>query len=365
MTPFLPSNPAQELLLEYSIPQENDHIIILEGGKGWLASEIAPHVPGGFVLTLDRDIRNIQDSRILLQNNNNAKTGSGALPEENGWDLVLLTIPKERSFARLLLLASFLALNDGGRLLLAGPSRQGAKAVIKDAQRLFGNATILGYRSHQRVAHCQKNTAVPKPLPKEFQSPGIAPGSVNKLTIDLPLGSLQLNTSPGIFSWKKFDQGSALLLQHLDIDPNSVVWDVGCGYGILGLVAALSGAEQVLMSDTNILAVDYAQENAKNNNLAEHVLIFPAVGLNLPPSISAPSQVDLILSNPAFHQGRLVDKSMADQIIRESTSLLKSGGRVLLVANRFLNYDKSMQPHFKSVSTIAKNNHYHVIEGRL
>ena len=365
MTTLPPSHPAQELLLEFSTPQKNDRIIILEGGKGWLASEIAAYVPDGYVLTLDRDIRHIEDSKILLKNINNVKTGSDALPEKNGWDLILLTIPKERSFARLLLIVSFLALHKEGRLLLAGPSRQGAKAVIKDAQRLFGNATILGYRSHQRVAHCQKNTAVLKSLPKEFQSPGIAPGFVNKLTIDLPLGSLQLQTSPGIFSWKKIDQGSALLLEHMEIEPNSVVWDVGCGYGILGLAAALKGAKQVLMSDINTLAVDYAQKNARNNNLADNCLIFPASGLNLPYSVSAPSQVDLVLSNPAFHQGRQVDKSMADQIIHESTSLLKSNGRVLIVANRFLNYDKSMHSCFKSVSTIVKNNHYHVIEGRL
>lgn len=365
MSAIPPSQPAEELLLEYSSPKKKDRILILEGGDGWLASEVAKYVPDGFVTTHDRDIRNLKNAKNNLRTFNNAKTGLGALPENNEWDLVLLIIPKERSFARYLLIASFFSLKKGGRFLLAGPSRQGAKAVIKDAQRLFGNATILGYRSHQRVAFCQKQSEASIPLPKEFLVPGIAPGSTYNLTVDLPYGSLQLSTSPGIFSWKKIDQGSALLLEHMDIDSNSIVWDVGCGYGILGLAAALRGAKQVLMSDINTLAVDYAQKNAVSNNLSKNVLIFAANGLKLPSSISAPPHVDLVLSNPAFHQGRHVDKSMAEQVIRESTSFLQPGGRLLLVANRFLPYEKSMQSHFRYSTTITKNNQYHVIEGRV
>ena len=363
MSSLLPQEPAKELLLEYSSPQKTSRILILEGGNGWLAREISKYITEGLVVNHDRDIRKIEKSKSELKSRNNAMVGTGALPVGNNWDIVLLTIPKERSFARILIISSFMSLKVGGRLLLAGPSNKGAKAVIKDAQRLFGNCTLLGYRSHQRVAQSIKNAESPEPLPKEFQTNGISPGSLNILKVDTAVGILQLETSPGIFSWEKPDQGSNLLQSHLRIDKETVVWDVGCGYGILGLTASLYGAKKVFMSDINILAIDYALKNAFRNSVSKKVLIFPAVDLTPPPNIHLLNQVDLIITNPAFHQGRRVDKSMALEIISRSSRYLKTGGKLLLVANRFLNYDKAMEKRFSHVHKIAENNQYHLIEG--
>ncbi len=363
--PSLTSQPAKSLLLAYTHPEPYDRILILEGGDGLLAHDLAALVPKGKLISHDRDIRNIEKSRLNLSCLHNAAAAQGELPKSEDWDLVLLSIPKERSYARLLLLASFMNLKQGGQLLLAGPSRTGARAVIKDAQRLFGNGCVLGYRSHQRVARCLKEGELPDPLPKDFQTPGIAPTNHYSLEIESPAGPLILQTCPGIFSWEKLDQGTATLLDHLMVEPGSTVWDVGCGYGILGLTAALLGAATVLMSDINTLAVNYAQRNANLNHLSEKVKVFSAEGLNLPDSFSiVHSKFDLIVSNPAFHQGRTVDKSMADHIISRSPTLLKPGGRLLIVANRFLNYDKSLQSVFDQVVKLEENSHYHVIESR-
>lgn len=364
MLSYLNPNPANNLLLEHIHPKPTDHILIMEGGDGWLAKKVASLVPDGQVSTHDRDIRNIENAQSLLAPINNATVERRALPEVNGWDLVLLTIPKERSYARLLLISAFSTLKKGGQLFLAGPTRMGAKAVIKDAQRLFGNGSVLGYRSHQRIACCQKEGDLPNPLPEEFKTTGIAPGTIHSFNVKSPNGSLHLQTCPGIFSWEKIDQGTAILLKHLQVESGSYAWDVGCGYGILGLTVAFAGAKTVVMSDVNTLAVDYAQMNAKINQLSDRVMIFPAADLNLPRIVGVPSKFDLILSNPAFHQGRKVDKSMADQIITKLPSLLKPGGRLLLVANRFLNYDSSLRLISKQVTKLAEDNYFHVIEAK-
>ena len=50
---------------------------------------------------------------------------------------------------------------------------------------------------------------------------------------------------PGLFSWNELDEGTALLLDHLvgdTVRAGMDVLDVGCGYGIVGLVAARSRA---------------------------------------------------------------------------------------------------------------------------
>ena len=125
---------------------------------------------------------------------------------------MLLTIPKERRYARSLLLAAWRSLKPGGQLLLAGPSKAGAKAVIKDAERLFGNASVLGYRRHQRVAACTRGETMPDPLPKEFQQPGITPGTRHFVQIDHSGESFKLESHPGIFSWLALDEGTAFVV---------------------------------------------------------------------------------------------------------------------------------------------------------
>ena len=355
--------PAKSLLLEHIQTNADDQIIILEGGDGWLAYEVATLVPKGMVFTHDRDIRNIERAQASLSNLENAISEAQALPKMEGSDIVLLTIPKERSYARLLLIASFLALKVGGQLLLAGPSRTGAKAVINDAKRLFGNGVILGYRSHQRIARCSKEREFTGSLPDEFQKPGIAPNSRQSFEVETKSGSLTLETCPGIFSWEKPDAGTEMLLDHMAVNPGSVVWDVGCGYGILGLYAAISGADTVLMSDTNTLATTFAKKNSRINNLGDKVRVFTADNLSLPDDEDFISKVDLIISNPAFHQGKRVDKTMVNQIITKAPGYLMPGGRLLIVANRFLNYHKTMQTTLKQVKIITANNRFHVMEG--
>lgn len=353
-------NPAEALIFEHLHPQSNSRILILEGGAGWLAAEAARRVPRGEVLSLDRDFRNIQAAENLLSEIPNAHTNAEVLPSSDLWDIVLLTIPKERRFGRTLLVAAWEALKSGGQLLLAGPTGKGAKAAIIDAERLFGNANILGYRHHQRVAACTRTDALPDPLPIEFQQPGVSPGTQHFLEITRPEGILTLETHPGIFSWEALDEGTALLLDHLKVHPGERVWDVGCGYGVIGLSAALAGAGFVTMSDINLLAVDYTKRNFERNQLTTKLEIFPADVFSPVPQPLIP--FDLILSNPAFHQGREVNKSMADEMISATPKLLSPDGRLVLVANRFLNYDRLMNKYFKKVARIAETSKFHVVE---
>jgi 16S rRNA (guanine1207-N2)-methyltransferase len=353
-------DPAQALILEHLHPKTDDRILALEGGDGQMAARIADLVPNGEVLCLARDARDVWAAQVRLKSITNATTTQDVIPPSKGWDTVLITIPKERRYARYLLVASWEALKPGGNLILAGPTRGGAKAVIKDAERLFGNSTIIGYRNHQRVAICKRGDSLPKPLPIEYEQTGIKPGTINTIKVTTPMGSLVLETHPGIFSWEALDEGTALLLEHLAIEPGWRVWDVGCGYGAIGLSTALAGASQVLLSDINLLGVGYTQRNAIKNKVSEKVAVILTDGLSADPCQFG--SFDLIVSNPAFHQGRKVNKSMADALIAEGNEWLTPNGRLVIVANRFLNYDRYMRNFFQEVKKIFETNKYHVIE---
>jgi len=79
---------------------------------------------------------------------------------------------------------------------------------------------------------------------------------------------LEFHTTWGLFSPKAIDEGSRLLLEHLDVASDDRAIDLGCGYGPLGLAIAKSApAGHCLMVDKDFVAVDYANANAARNGI--------------------------------------------------------------------------------------------------
>ena len=57
------------------------------------------------------------------------------------------------------------------------------------------------------------------------------------------------------------------------LTPESVCIDVGCGSGILGISAVKLGAKLAYLTDIDYVAVESAKHNAKNNGVAEKVVV--------------------------------------------------------------------------------------------
>lgn len=79
----------------------------------------------------------------------------------------------------------------------------------------------------------------------------------------------KLYTNNGVFSKDKFDYGSKLLLE--TITPNKItgrVLDLGCGYGIIGIILATTFPQiTVDMIDITDRAVELSKENTTKLNL--------------------------------------------------------------------------------------------------
>ncbi len=75
-------------------------------------------------------------------------------------------------------------------------------------------------------------------------------------------------TSASVFSKRRVDLGTRLLIEFMVLPEEGSILDLGCGYGPVGIVAALVNPELwVVMVDVNERAVWLARENVKRNSL--------------------------------------------------------------------------------------------------
>ncbi len=76
------------------------------------------------------------------------------------------------------------------------------------------------------------------------------------------------NSTWGIFSPEKLDDGSLMLLDYIDFKSDDDSIDLGCGYGVLGMTAARECPNgQHLLIDKDFVAVEYARLNCQQNHL--------------------------------------------------------------------------------------------------
>ncbi len=75
-------------------------------------------------------------------------------------------------------------------------------------------------------------------------------------------------TAPGVFSKSKVDDGTRFLVNSAIIKQGWKVLDLGCGYGVAGIVIKkLFPDTEVLLSDVNERALKLAEMNAKLNHV--------------------------------------------------------------------------------------------------
>ncbi len=289
----------------------------------------------------------------------NVSLSDMVFPDENhigAYDLVLLPLPKGRDYSRGLLWTARWMLAPGGKLYMSGANDSGIKTLFTDAAVLFGSTTTLITRHRCRVGVAiQARTKWPV-FPAAWGADPLEPQQ--RL-----IAGLSLSTLPGVFSWQGLDDGTAFLLDHMAIVPGERVLDVGCGYGIIGLTAAMRGAAQVTLTDDSLLATYCARASIDSNQtLFSTAKVEVAVG-DLFAGIAA-QRFNLIVSNPPFHQQFETDMQVTRRLIREAVSHLLPGGRLLIVANVFLRYDKLMRDSFggDNVRTVAENTRYAVWE---
>jgi 16S rRNA (guanine1207-N2)-methyltransferase len=353
-------SPSATLLAENVSLTGDSRALFLGCSHGAAGVALTRRLSTGELWLMDTNFIALQMSAETLQVNQitNAKVYPkiSALPDQSEtFDIVILDLPKGRNLARRWLTEAFGALRVGGHLYLAGANDLGIKPAIRDAEALFGEAQVLAFKRGNRIAHLVKNRATPPQITWLYE-PGIAPNIWLEIQLETPQGPLRVHTLPGIFAFDRLDPGTYLLLTSLEVIPGERVLDLGCGYGVIGLIAARSGAAQVDLIDTNLLAVAATAENLSLHDIT-NARAFPSDVL----SAVRGEHYHLIATNPPFHTGKPVDYQIAKAFIQQSWQALEKSGRFLLVANRFIPYDRLMEQIFNEVRCVAQTGQYHVL----
>lgn len=155
--------------------------------------------------------------------------------------------------------------------------------------------------------------------------------------------TLVFTTSQTIFSPSGLDRGTAAMLSVVDFLPEDYVLDLGCGCGIVGILAAsLLPPKQVVMCDISEEAVQLSTKNARQNGISEELVILQSDGFSNIPN----KDFTKILSNPPYH----TDFSVAKNFIENSWRHLAAGGMLYMVTKRREWYKNKLISVFGGVS---------------
>ncbi len=167
------------------------------------------------------------------------------------------------------------------------------------------------------------NEGRPMPSDHYFSERPAAAGGRHVFTAELRGFELQLVSEAGVFSRERVDRGTRLLVKHFEVKPADRFLDLGCGYGVVGVIAAKLAPEgQVTLVDINQRAVELARENVRGNGIGN------AEALQGDGFAPVPDRVfDVIALNPPIRAGLRV----VHQLIEQAHDHLAPGGRFYLV----------------------------------
>ncbi|MBA8844637.1 16S rRNA (guanine1207-N2)-methyltransferase [Ochrobactrum sp. RH1CCR137] len=169
-------------------------------------------------------------------------------------------------------------------------------------------------------------------------------------------------TEPGMFSHGVIDKGSALLVPHMEKIVFGNVADLGAGWGYLA-AQCLKFADRIKAID--LYEADFEALEAARGNLER---LGPSVPISFNwfdvTSEKLTGIYDTVVMNPPFHEGRVTDVSLGQAFIAAAASRLKTGGRLLMVANRQLPYETTLKGLFKNVTLLEEANGFKIFDAK-
>ncbi|MDH5301529.1 MAG: methyltransferase [Gammaproteobacteria bacterium] len=265
------------------------------------------------------------------------------------FDLVLMKLPHNQSMLEDQLHRLRDVVSAETRIIAADMAKQIHTSTLQLFEKILGPTRTSLARKKARLIFCEKDESLqpgPNPYPKSYLLDGTR--------------HLILNHS-GVFSREKLDIGSRFFLEHLPVMPEAKhIVDLGCGNGVVGLMAAEKNPQaNLIFSDESWMAMASARANFETafagKRQAEYRWTDCLSGV-------AENSVDLVLNNPPFHQQTVVGDFIAKRMFRDARQALRPGGQLWVIGNRHLGYHVILKKLFGNVHTVASNPKFVILQ---
>ncbi len=267
------------------------------------------------------------------------------------FDVVLLATPKNQVETQCLIASALRSLKLGGLLMVAADNRAGGGRLVKNLKH-FGLADIQSESRNK----CRACWTVKAGVDEKAIDVAIRAGSPQSIAD----GAFQ--SWPGIYGWNKIDRASALLLQHLPDEHSKNLGgrgaDFGCGYGLLAHdILQRPGVKSLTCIDADWRALEMCRVNLEKLKSAAEIHF---EWTDLTKDQPGLSNLDFIVMNPPFHEGKAADISIGKRFIVNAHQSLKRNGRLWMVANKQLPYEMTLEDNFFAVEKIFEGQGFKV-----
>ncbi len=179
-----------------------------------------------------------------------------------------------------------------------------------------------------------------------FASSPEGPLVPREIAVTLNGNKYSVLTAGGVFSPEHIDQGTQVLLTHLEkANPSGNFLDIGCGWGPIALALALhSPKAKIYAIDVNERSLELTKLNAERLGLTNIVVCKPE-------EVPSDIEFDEIWSNPPIRVGKIA----LHEILTLWINRLTAGGTARLVVQKNLGSDslhkwliQEFNPNFES-----------------
>lgn len=268
-------------------------------------------------------------------------------------DIVLIKIPKSLAMLEDQLHRIRPSLSSATIIIAAGMTKNIHMSTMELFEKIIGPTTTSIAHKKSRLIFSKFDTDLSVP---ENPHPGkYKPG------YQLDDADMEIINHAAVFSREKLDIGTRLFIENLPVDERyqSIV-DLGCGNGILGLLAAVKNpSAKIIFTDESYMAVESSINNFVaifgESREAEFLQTDCLQGV-------ADDGVSLVLCNPPFHQNNAINDDVAWQMFTESKAALEDKGELWVIGNRHLAYHAKLKHLFGDCEVIASNKKFTLLK---
>lgn len=318
-----------------AMPEPGSRILFLGAAADFL-------LPDGFSARLTL-VQGFRPAFLALE-----KRGLKVLPQIDGteYDIALVLAGRHRGQNEAWIREAAARVRDGGLVVVAASKKNGGDSLRR---RTAGNVDLVGHLSkhHGMVFWFDKPDT---PLPELEDSVALIDG--------------RFRTAPGMFSHGRIDAGSRLLASQLPETVKGAVADLGAGWGYLSaqLFSRAVGEVTLHLYEADFDSCEAARANLAPAPAGAHVEVFWRDVTTEP----LEQQYHLLVMNPPFHAtGHGADPDLGVAMIEAAARGLRKGGRLYMVANVALPYERALAARFARYEERVRDQGFKVLVATL